>query len=102
MAVVLEGILGVKSKQMGEASTIGKLKEFGCRSEHLDILVQDEKMQAANLINTAGMEAQVKYLLTKMTAEEILDTVKHEFEMLRRYHMKCQSKLPDGNVRSKK
>jgi hypothetical protein len=80
---------------------VEKLKELGCRGEHLDILVQDQKMQAANVLNSSGMEEQIRYLLTRMEPEEVVAAVKHEFEMLRRYNMKTQSKLPEGNVRRK-
>ena len=80
---------------------LAKLKELGCRGEHLDILVQDQKMQAANVLNSSGMEAQINYLLTRLEPEEVIKSVEHEFEMLRRYNMRTQSKLPEGNVRRK-
>ena len=80
----------------------GTLKALGCRSEHLDLLVQDQKMQQANRINSVGMETQVQYLLKTMTGEELVKTVQHELQMLKKYHMKQQSKLPEGNVRAKR
>ena len=82
-------------------TVLDKLKGMGCRSEHLDLLVQDQKMQAANRINTGGMEMQLKYLLSTMEPEEVLKTVEHEFQMLGKYHMKFQSKHPEGNVKAK-
>ena len=82
------------------SDVLTKLKGV-CRSEHLDILVQDQKMQAANIINSEGIEAQVKYLLTRMSDEELVKTVEHEMNTLRKYGMKSQSKLPEGNVKRK-
>jgi hypothetical protein len=82
------------------SDTLVKLKEL-CRSEHLDILVQDQKMQAANAINSEGMDAQVRYLLTRMSEDELVKTVEHEMKTLRKYGMKSQSKLPEGNVKRK-
>lgn len=82
--------------------TLQKLKTLGCLPDHLAMLVQDQKMQAANKINNEGMEAQVKYLLTRFTEEELLDAVRNEFEILFKHHMKFQSKLPEGNVKWKR
>ncbi len=78
-----------------------RLKAMGCRSDHLDLLVQDQKMQAANKINSSGIEAQIGYFLKVMTEEELVQSVEHEFKILGKYNMRFQSKLPAGNVKAK-
>lgn len=66
----------------------------------LDILVEDQKCQAANRINTAGTLAQIRYLLKAFSPRELRNAVRNEMKILRRYHMETQSKVkPKKNRR---
>lgn len=68
----------------------------------LDILVEDQKCQQANRINTKGTLAQVQYLLKSRSPVRLRNQVRHELRILRRYRMQMQSKTqPKKNRRIK-
>lgn len=68
----------------------------------LDILVEDEKCQQANRINTKGTLAQIQYLLKSRSPVRLRNQIRHELKILRRYHMQQQSKTnPKKNRRVK-
>ena len=68
----------------------------------LDILVEDEKCQQANRINTKGTLAQIQYLLKSRSPVRLRNQIRHELRILRRYHIAQQSKVvPKKNRRIK-
>ena len=76
------------------------LREHGFNEDHLGILVEDQKCQAATRINAKGMEAQLRYLLTCLEWKDVVSSAQHERNMLTRLGMKSQSKLvPEKNVK---
>lgn len=77
------------------------LREHGFNEDHLAILVEDQKCQAANRINSKGMSSQVQYLLTCFDWKDLVSSVQNERKLLASYGMKSQSKvLPEKNVKA--
>jgi hypothetical protein len=79
------------------------LKAKGYRSEDLNLMVEDQKCQAANRINNDGFEAQLDYLLKMLTWEEIRAALWRERQFLQNRGMKSQSKVhPERNIKEKR
>jgi len=87
---------------MGIETKLDWLREHGFNEDHLGILVEDQKCQAATRINAKGMQAQLSYLLTVLEWKDVVSSVQHERNMLTKLGMKSQSKLvPEKNVKGK-
>lgn len=81
-----------------EQRRLDYLERNGYLSDHLASFVEDQKCQAANLINNKGLESQLQYLMKTMTWSELVEALEKQREMLRRYHKQFESKLsPKGN-----
>ena len=87
---------------MGIETKLDWLREHGFNEDHLGILVEDQKCQAATRINAKGMQAQLSYLLTVLEWKDVVSSVQHERNMLTKLGMKSQSKLvQEKNVKGK-
>lgn len=85
-----------------EKEMVQFVRERGADLGQLDIMVEDIKCRQAQIINSRGLEAQVKYLLQHRSPVNIRNWVRHEMKILREHGMVTQSKVvPEKNVRIK-
>ncbi len=64
------------------ARRLDYLKRHGYMSDHLAVFVEDQKHQAANLINNNGMEAQLDYLMKTLSWSELLAALQEHRQLL--------------------
>lgn len=82
-----------------EDRRLAYLERKGFMSDHLASMVEDQKCQAANIINNKGMRAQLQYLLKTMPWSEVVESLQASMKVLERYSKRSESKLVPGKNR---